>query len=145
MSYRSHCPSHQVASAQVRMLGFHIKFFEILVMRSAQATLHSAISLGNLWKERDIYVASDFVALRNKNPVRISRKNRTRLKMKEWFHVDTESRRLWFIWYLWSKIQHVVYGWQEAYALPCFMISREQRKEMSPKEFWTGGLETTEH
>lgn len=76
------------------MLGFHIEFFEILVMRSAQATLHSATSLGNLLKERDIYVASDFVALRNKNPVRVSRKNRTRLKMKEWFHVDTESRRL---------------------------------------------------
>lgn len=78
----------------MEILCFHILFFELLVMRSAQAILHSALRPGNLPKERDIYVASDFVALRKKPSESQSRKNRTRLKMKEWFHVDTESWRL---------------------------------------------------
>lgn len=53
------------------MLCLHIFFWEILIIQSSQATLHSALSLGNLPKERDTYVASDFVALRNKNSVRV--------------------------------------------------------------------------
>lgn len=60
----------------MEILCFHILFFELLVMRSAQAILHSALRPGNLPKERDIYVASDFVALRKKPSESQSRKNR---------------------------------------------------------------------
>lgn len=143
---RSLCPPHQVAAAHVAVLCFQNFCFVLWKLCNGKCTGPFAVCIQlRQPSERKRYLYSIRFCSSEAQESCESRKNRTRLKMKWGFHVDTESLRLGFIWYFWSKIQHIVYSWWDAHVLPCFMSSCEQRRKKSPKEFWTGGLWTMRH